>query len=59
MQLGSLISSVVLVPADPTQSFGDLYEILSTPSEIFCNGATASDIIVISALTPSALQRTM
>ena len=59
VQLGSLISSVVLVPADPTQSFGDLYEILSSPSEIFVNGATANDIIVINALTPNALQRTM
>ena len=59
IQLGSLISSVVLVSANPNQSFGDLYEILSSPSEIFCNGATANDIIVISALTPAALQRTM
>jgi hypothetical protein len=59
VQLGSLISSVVLVPADPTQSFGDLYEILSSPSEIFVNGASANDIIVINALTPNALQRTM
>ena len=59
VQLGSMISSVVLVPANPYQSFGDLYEILSSPSEIFVNGATASDIIVISALTPNALQRTI
>lgn len=59
IQLGSLISSVVLVPANPNQTFGDLYEILSSPSEIFVNGATANDIIVISALTPAALQRTI
>ena len=57
VQLGGLISSVVLVPADPDQTFGDLYEIRSKPNEIFVNGATISDIIVISALTPQALQR--
>jgi len=57
VQLGTLISSVVLVPADPTQTFGDLYEVRSAPNEIFVNGATESDVIVISALTPSALQR--
>ena len=57
VQLGSLISSVVLVSANPNQTFGDLYEVLSGPSEIFVNGATENDIIIISALTPAALQR--
>lgn len=57
VQLGSLISSVVLVSSNPNQTFGDLYEIKSQPNEIFVNGATANDIVVISALTPAALQR--
>jgi hypothetical protein len=57
VQLGSLISSVVLVPANPNQTFGDLYEIKCQPNEIFVNGATANDIVVISSLTPAALQR--
>jgi hypothetical protein len=57
MQLGTLISSVVLVPNNPNQTFGDLYEVLSQPNEIFVNGANANDIIVISALTPANLQR--
>jgi len=56
-QLGGLISSVVLVPNDPTQTFGDLYEIRSAPNEIFVNGATTSDIIVISSLTAQTLQQ--
>lgn len=56
-QLGTLISSVVLVPNDPNQTFGDLYEIRSAPYEIFVNGATANDIVIIAALTPQALQR--
>jgi hypothetical protein len=55
-EVGELISSVVLVPNDPTMSFGDLYEIKCSPYEIFVNGATANDIQVIPALTPSELQ---
>lgn len=55
-QIGELVSSVVLVPNDPTMSFGDLYEIKSSPYEIFVNGATAQNIVVIAALTPVELQ---
>jgi hypothetical protein len=55
-QLGTLVSSVVLVPNDPTMSFGDLYEIKCSPYEIFVNGATANDVVVIAALTPAELQ---
>ena len=55
-KLGDIISSVVLVPADPLKSFGDLYEIRSEPDEIFVNAATVNDIIVIDALTSSQLR---
>ena len=55
-QLGEIISSVVLVPNNPTQSFGDLYEIKCAPYEIFQNAATALDVQVIAALTPAELQ---
>jgi hypothetical protein len=54
--IGDLVSSVVLVPNDPNLSFGDLYEIRSAPYEIFVNATQATDIAVISALTPSELQ---
>jgi hypothetical protein len=54
--VGELISSVVLVPNDPTMSFGDLYEIRCMPYEIFVNAATANNVVVIPALTPSELQ---
>jgi len=37
-------------------SFGDLYEIHSAPYEIFLSAAQATDIMVISALTPAELQ---
>jgi len=55
-ELGDIVSSVVLVPKDPTKSFGDLYEIRSAPNEIFVNAATVDNIVVIDALTSSALR---
>lgn len=54
--IGDLVSSVVLVPNDPSLSFGDLYEIRSAPYEIFVSAAQATDIAVISALTSAELQ---
>lgn len=54
-ECGDLISSAVLVSNDPTKRFGDLYEIKCMPYEIFVTAATANDIIVISALTPTEL----
>ena len=55
-QLGSIVSSVVLVPLNPLKSFGDLYEIRSAPNEIFVSAATVSDIQVIDALTQSNIR---
>ena len=55
-QLGSIISSVVLVPLNPQKSFGDLYEIRSQPNEIFVSGATINNIDVIEALTSTNLR---
>lgn len=54
--LGSLISSVVLVPQDPNKAFGNLYEIRSGPTEIFVNAATVNDVEIVAALTPSELR---
>lgn len=55
-ECGELISSAVLVSNDPEKPFGDLYEIKCMPYEIFVNGATAADVLVIPALTPAELQ---
>jgi hypothetical protein len=55
-RMGGTISSVVLVPLDPQKSFGDLYEIRSTPSQIFANAATVNNIEVIEALTSTNLR---
>ena len=54
--LGSIISSVVLVPLDTQKSFGDLYEIRSEPNEIFVNAADITNIDVIEALTSTNLR---
>jgi hypothetical protein len=55
-EVGELISSAVLVPNNPTEPFGTLYEIKCAPYEIFVNAATANDVLVIPALTPDQLQ---
>ena len=55
-QLGSIISSVVLVPVNPLKTFGDLYEIRCAPNEIFVSAATVADVEVISALTQSNIR---
>jgi hypothetical protein len=55
-QLGSIVSSVVLVPLNTQKYFGDLYEIRSQPNEIFVNGATINNIDVIEALTSTNLR---
>jgi hypothetical protein len=55
-ECGELISSAVLVPNDPSKSFGDLYEIKCMPYELFVNAATADDVLVVAALTPAELQ---
>ena len=54
--IGDLVNSIVIVPNDPLLKFGDLYEIHSTPYEIFVNAAQANDIMVITSLSPAELQ---
>lgn len=56
-ELGDIVSSVVIVPTDPTKTFGDLYEVRCAPNEIFVNAATVNDIEVIDALTAGALKK--
>jgi len=56
-ELGDIVSSVVIVPTDPTKTFGDLYEIRCAPNEIFVNAALVNDIDVIDALTAGELKK--
>ena len=55
-RMGSIVSSVVLVPLNPLKTFGDLYEIRSAPNEIFVSAATVNDVEVIEALTQSNIR---
>lgn len=55
-ELGDIISTVVLVPANTSKSFGDLYEIRCAPNEIVVNCATVTNIEVIEALTSTELR---
>jgi hypothetical protein len=55
-EIGDFVSSAVLVPNDPNETFGDLYEIKCQPYEIFVNAATANDVVIIAALTPDELK---
>jgi hypothetical protein len=55
-RLGSIVSSVVLVPLNPLKTFGDLYEVRSAPNEIFVSAATVNDVEVIEALTQSNIR---
>ena len=57
-ELGSTIGSVVLLPKDPTQSFGDLYQVNSAANEIFVSAATVNDVEIVNSLTASQLRIT-
>ena len=45
------ISNIAIVPRQPGQSFGSLFEIQSGPDELLISGATVDDISIVSALT--------
>ena len=49
-QLSGFISSVILIPVDTSTSFGNLYEILCQPNEIFLSAATVDNVQVVSGV---------
>jgi hypothetical protein len=55
--LATYISSVILVPQDVNQQFGDLFQVNANIDEIFVNSATAADIEIISAITAAQLNQ--
>jgi hypothetical protein len=52
------LSSIVIVPKQPDQVFGSLFEIKSESDEIFISGASVNDIEIIDEHTSSNLQTT-
>lgn len=49
------IASIVIVPKDPTISFGNLYQINAEPNELIISAATVDDVEIITAVTASQL----
>jgi hypothetical protein len=49
------ISSIILVPNDPTASFGSLYQVNAEANEIFTSAATVNNVKIISALTAASI----
>lgn len=55
-RLSRIISSVVIVPANSSSQFGNLFEIVATPSEIFMSTATVANVQIINNLTEQNLR---
>jgi hypothetical protein len=55
-RLSRIISSVVIVPANSSSQFGNLFEIVATPSEIFMSTATVANVQIINNLTEQTLR---
>jgi hypothetical protein len=50
------VSNIVLVPKQPNQTFGSLFEIQSRVDEIFVSGATVDDISIVSAISAAEIR---
>jgi hypothetical protein len=55
-QLSRIISSVVIVPNSANSQFGNLFEIISGPTELFLSTATVNNVQIISSLTEQNLR---
>ena len=50
------ISNMIIVPRQPSQTFGSLFEIQSRSDEIFVSGATVDDVEIVSAITAAEIR---
>lgn len=55
LQLAGLINSIVLIPESSSSEFGDLFQIVSRPDEIFLHDVSASDIDIVTNVTPATI----
>jgi hypothetical protein len=55
-QLSRIISSVVIVPSDANSQFGNLFEIIASPTELFMSTATVNNVQIVSNLTDQNLR---
>ena len=50
------LSNLVIVPRQPSQTFGSLFEIQSGNDEIFVSGATVDDIVIVTSISASEIK---
>jgi len=55
MNLATIVATIVMVPTNGSAHFGDLFEIIANPDEIFISCATVANIVVVSSLTEAQL----
>jgi hypothetical protein len=55
-QLSRIISSVVIVPNNANSQFGNLFEIVAGPTELFISTATVNNVQIVSNLTDANLR---
>lgn len=55
-QLNKIISSVVIVPNDSNSQFGNLFEILAGPTELFMSTATVNNVQIVLNYTDQNLR---
>lgn len=55
-QLSKIISSIVIVPSNANSNFGNLFEIVGAPNELFLSTATVNNVSIVSNYTQSNLK---
>jgi hypothetical protein len=55
-QLSRVISSVVIVPNSANSLFGNLFEIVASPTELFISTATVNNVSIVSNFTDANLR---
>jgi hypothetical protein len=55
-QLSRVISSVVIVPNTATSQFGNLFEIVAGPNQLFMSTATVNNVQIVANLTDQNLR---
>lgn len=55
INLATIVASVVIVPKSGQSKFGNLFEIVCNPDEIFISSARVSDIQIVGSLTEAQL----
>jgi len=55
-RLATQISSIVLVPLDAEQKFGDLFQVRSAANEVFISSAKVSDIQIVTSFNDNILR---